>query len=123
MRGTRTRRTPVDTSDGIVSGEEFARNLNVRQLDCRELGHKWKPWTVQWDRQAKAYDRQLRCTSCKTIRKQVLDSSGHVLRNSYEYPDGYLAGKNVEVGALSRDVFRLEAIVRYLNHNEGAKAS
>ena len=113
----------VPASDDIVSGEEFAKNLNARQLDCRELGHKWKPWTVNWDRKQRCYDRRLRCSSCKTVRKQVLDSRGAVLKNSYEYPDGYLAGRDVRVGELSREVFRLEAIVRYLNSHDEVKAS
>lgn len=120
---TASRRIATATApEGSVSGESFAKTLNSRQLDCRELGHKWRPHTVTWDRKARAYDRQLKCSSCRTIRKQLLDSRGAVLKNSYEYPEGYLAGKQVNVGELSRDVFRLEAIVRYLNHTE-AKAS
>lgn len=119
---TPTRRT-ARAADGTLSGEEFAKTLNGRQLECRELGHKWRPWTVTWDAKAKAYDRQLRCGSCKTIRKQLLDSRGGVLKNSYDYSDGYLAGSQVSGGALSRDVFRLEAIVRFMSSVDEQKAS
>lgn len=103
----------VEDREAIVSVETFAAGLNGKQLHCRELGHVWAPLTVAWDAVARAYDRRLRCRNCRTIRKQVLDSSGHVLRNGYDYTDGYLAS-NVEKGQLSRDVFRLEALTRFL---------
>jgi hypothetical protein len=104
----------VEDREPIVSVETFAAGLNAKQLACRELGHRWAPLTVSWDAGARAYDRQLRCSNCRTIRKQVLDSSGHVLRNGYDYAAGYLAS-NVEKGQLSRDVFRLEALTRFLS--------
>lgn len=104
----------VEDSEIVVSVETFAAGLSARMLHCRELGHNWAPLTATWDPSARAYDRRLRCKMCRSIRKQVLDSSGHPLRNGYEYADGYLAS-NVEKGTLSRDVFRLEAVTRFLS--------
>lgn len=98
-----------------VSVETFAASLPARFLECRELGHHWRAWQAQWDREARAYDRELRCSRCKTIRSQLLNESGHVLANRYRYADGYQA-KNVESAVrISRDVFRLESLTRYLS--------
>ena len=91
-------------------------NSTTRLSTAASSGHNWRSWTVAFNPSARAYDRRLRCPSCKTVRKQLLDSSGHVLTNSYIYPDGYLA-KGVAVG-MTRDVFRLEAIHRFLGAEE-----
>jgi len=108
-----------------LSPAEFASTLSNRFLHCRELGHTWKPHTVTWDPKAKAYDRRLRCSSCHTIRVQVLDRTGHVLVNRYEYPDHYLAHQAGSPGrfAGSRDVFRLEAITRFLGESTASGAA
>jgi hypothetical protein len=101
----------------VISPETFAAGLSEKYLHCRELGHVWAPLTVSWDKAARAYDRRLRCKQCRTVRKQVLDSSGHAIGNSYDYPDGYLAA-HVEKGSTSRDIFRLEAVNRWLSRND-----
>jgi hypothetical protein len=105
-------------SDGIVrDATEFAQGLADKYLHCRELGHVWKDNTVQWDPKAKAYDRSLVCRNCGMIRRQVLNRGGHVLSNSYKYPPGYLATDVQDRTSLSRDVFRLESITRWLDRN------
>ena len=106
----------MTASTDHVSPETFAAGLTSRALHCRELGHNWRPLTASYDQAARAYNRTLRCPSCRTHRIQVLDSSGHVVSNHYKYPEGYSASK-VEPGVgLSglRDVFRLEALSRFL---------
>lgn len=103
----------VKATREAVTVDTFAAGLSERVLHCRELGHVWRPMTVSWDASAKAYDRRLRCTSCRTVRVQVMQSSGFVLSNRYIYPDGYLAS-GVEVRG-NRDVFRAEALTRFLN--------
>jgi hypothetical protein len=103
------------------TAEQFAATLPDKVLHCRELGHVWRPSTVTFDELARAYDRRLRCTSCRTERIQVLDSRGHVIQNSYKYPDGYLA-KDVDRVGQSRDVYRVEAVVRFLHATTGPKA-
>jgi hypothetical protein len=101
--------------------ESFVADVPDRFLRCRELGHMWKPLTVTWDSAARAYDRRLRCPSCRTVRIQVLTDRGHVVSNRYQHADGYLA-KGVEVGTLHRDMFRLEAVVRFLQATEERSA-
>src|SRR4030095_10304684 len=98
-------------SEQPTTVEGFAHGLTARVLHCRELGHVWRPNTVTWDEAAVAYDRRLRCTSCRTERVQVLGASGAVLSNRYVYPEGYLA-KGVEGVGASRDVYRVEAVTR-----------
>lgn len=106
-----------------ITVETFAESLPDRYLSCRELGHQWRAWRAQWDASARAFERELRCGRCKTTRAQLLDSRGHVLSNRYTYPTGYQA-KGVE-GAVrvSRDVFRLESITRYLTPKDERQAS
>lgn len=98
---------------------DFVGDLTDRLLHCRELGHTWKPLTVSWDPESRSYDRRLRCPSCRTVRRQLLTSTGHVHSNRYDYPEGYLA-KDVDAHTLSRDLFRMEAITRFLQATEVA---
>lgn len=118
--GRRTVKVSDDNAE--VSAESFAHGLTDKYLQCRELGHVWRPWTVDYDRKSRSFFRALRCSSCKTIRKQVLDSTGHVISNAYQYADGYMA-KHLQPGTYSRDVFRLEALTRFLDSHAAAKAS
>lgn len=101
----------------VLTAHDFVGDLSDKLLHCRELGHTWKPLTVSWDQASASYDRRLRCPSCRTVRIQVLTTSGHVVTNRYVYPDGYLA-KDVEARQLHRDLFRMEAITRFLSHME-----
>lgn len=104
-----------------VTADTFAAGLSDRFLRCRELGHVWRPHSADYDQRAGTYDRVLRCSSCRTTRHQVLDRTGGVLSNSYRYPDHYLAGQ-LERGTYTRDVFRLEAVVRFIDHATNQKA-
>lgn len=114
--------TRADDS-AVRDAETFAAGLSRKQLHCRELGHEWRDSTVSWDAEARCYDRALVCRNCRTIRRQLLDSRGHVLTNSYKYADGYLATKVQNRENLSRDVFRVEAITRWLSaHGAHAEA-
>jgi len=113
-RSTRRVTAATASNDGEVTADDFAAGLTNAFLQCRELGHQWRPNTVTFDGKAKVFDRSLRCPSCRTIRRQVLTTAGHVLRNAYDYPDGYLS-KHLTPGTYSRDVFRLEALTRFLD--------
>lgn len=94
-----------------IHGETFAAGLPDKYLDCRELNHSWQRWTIEWDGEAKAYVRQLRCRVCKSVRKMLVGDDGDVVKTGYDYAKGYLA-TNVVKGTLSRSVFRLEGITR-----------
>lgn len=107
-----------------VSVETFAHGLSDKQLQCRELGHTWVQWSVQViteRRRVGGYERTMRCRACRTERRQLLDSGGHVVSNGYRYADGYLAA-NVQKG-FTRDTFRLESVTRWLErHDDTRKA-
>lgn len=118
VRPIRPRQAAEDPPKSV---EEFAHALPDKLLHCRELGHVWRPNTVSYDDKSRTYDRSLRCTSCRTIRTQVLDSHGHVIRNGYKYPDGYLLGNAVERVGASRDAYRVEAVVRFLQSSTAPK--
>ena len=113
----------MSTDQPVLSAADFAAGLSNRLLHCRELGHTWRPFTVSYDKQARAYDRQLRCSSCHTLRVQVLTEHGHVIRNGYKYVPGYLA-ENVERNGALRDAYRVEAVQRFLvSHDQNSEAS
>jgi len=111
------RRTRRGEDPNVRDAQSFAASMSDKQLHCRELGHEWRDHTVAWDAKARVFDRALRCRQCGSIRRQVLDRRGHVIRNGYKYADGYLATKVMNRADLSRDVFRLEALTRWLEHN------
>lgn len=98
----------------VRDAQAFAAGLSRKQLHCRELGHEWRDSTVSYDEQARCYDRALVCRNCRTVRRQVLDTRGHIVTNSYKYQPGYLATSVEDRSSLSRDVFRVEAITRWL---------
>lgn len=101
-------------SPDLISVETFASSLSVSFLACRELGHHWKDWNAEWSNEERAWSRVLRCPRCRTERVQVINGLGHVVHNRYRYAEGYQA-KNVETGVnRSRDVFRLEALQRFM---------
>ena len=106
------------SKDPDVSPETFAASLSARVLHCRELGHSWRPLTVRFDAKARVYDRQLRCSSCHTIRKQTLSRRGEVVSNGYQYPPRYLATNVSE--HVDRALFRIEALTRFLEGSDGA---
>jgi hypothetical protein len=108
----RTRKAAEDPN--IRDVPAFAHGLSDKQLHCRELGHEWRHHTAEYDPKAQIFDRALRCRNCGTVRVQVLNRHGHVLRNGYKYTDGYLATKVMNREGLSRDVFRLEALTRII---------
>lgn len=101
--------------DELIQADVFASQLTDRLLSCRELGHVWRPYTVEVVRERRrigGYVRVMRCAQCKTERHQTLDSRGGVVSNHYRYADGYLAA-HVEPG-FTRDAFRLEAVTRWV---------
>jgi hypothetical protein len=107
-------RVPDDPKQPVTV-DTFAARLSDKALHCRELGHTWRPLVASWEPESRTFHRALRCSSCRTERRQVLNSHGGVVSNGYVYPEGYLAS-NVE-GVLSgrRDVFRLEAVIRTMD--------
>ena len=107
-----------DEDTAPIAVDTFAARLTDKVLRCRELGHQWRPLNASWEPESRSFHRSLRCPSCHTERRQVLNAHGGVVSNGYVYPAGYLA-THVE-GSLSgrRDVFRLEAVIRTMDPTE-----
>jgi hypothetical protein len=108
----------------VIPADSFAHGLSDKKLACRELGHVWRPSTVEVVREGRSlggYLRIFKCAQCRTERRQTLDSHGGIVANGYVYPDGYLAA-HVEKG-FGREVFRLESVHRWLDRNNERQVS
>lgn len=113
-------RTAPDASTEPIPVDTFAARLSDKHLRCRELGHQWRPLVATWEPESRTFHRALRCPSCHTERRQVLSARGGVVSNTYVYPDGYLA-THVEGMTGSRDLFRLEAVIRTMDESDVRK--
>jgi hypothetical protein len=105
-----------DNAEPWVPVETFAAKLTTKQLACRDNGHVWAPFTVRVlvsRNRVAGYERTMQCRQCRSKRRQLLNSTGGVVRNGYDYVDGYLAD-HVQKG-FGREPFRLEAIHRFVD--------
>lgn len=102
----------ADATDQDV--QEFAGGLPQGFLECRELGHAWRPHTASWNADSRSFDRTLRCTRCRTLRVEVLSPRGEVLSRHYVYPESYLAANLGRITGTGRDVLRRESLSRQL---------
>lgn len=92
--------------------KDWAVTLDEPHLLCRDLGHLWKPFRASFNLTERAYERTLRCSRCKTERSQTLSQVGAVLKNNYDYPEGYLVPKLGRLAGESRNMVRLESVSR-----------
>lgn len=98
--GKLTRRRDVD---------EAIQSLSAAHLRCRDYGHAWTPYDAY--RIPGGFNRRMRCRDCGTLREQLLDRSGDVLKGHYSYAEGYLiAGIGRLVGA-DRGRLRLASVL------------
>jgi hypothetical protein len=98
--------------------EAIAQDMPMSYLQCRALGHTWRSSSAAIDRVARAYDVELRCSRCRTIRVQTVSFTGHVVSSHYEYPDGYVNHLG-RIAGDGRDALRLESIVRIIDRKGG----
>lgn len=92
--------------------QSWASDLDEPHLLCRDLGHLWKPLGATFNLDQRAFERTLRCSRCRTERSQTLSRVGAVLKNNYDYPEGYLVPKLGRLAGDSRNVVRLESVNR-----------
>jgi hypothetical protein len=98
-----------------ISFQTFVDNLPENYIACRADGHgPWRALTARWDRKARVYDRRRRCGNCGTVKPQMLDAQGYILkmqRGGYGYPEGYLA-TNVDLPSIGEQkaTYRLAAV-------------
>lgn len=78
---------PVATTRELRS---WAKTLPDEFLDCRDLGHHWRSFTVRKDKAIRGYVRVHRCSSCGMLREQDLASSGRIIGSArYSKVEGY----------------------------------
>lgn len=100
---------------------QWSEGLPDRYLLCRDMGHRWQPFSARWDEKERAYSRVLRCSRCKTDRTQLLAMNGLILSGHYEYPDGYTAPAGTgRIDQMARGALRLESTLRLIQKEEGA---
>lgn len=97
---------------------QWAEELTASYLECRELGHLWRPFAARWVPEDRYYERVLRCTRCKTKRVQTLSRRGEVVLSHYVYPDGYQSNGMGRIVGDGRDALRLESLTRFLSKHE-----
>lgn len=68
---------------------QWQASLTDQQLVCRDLHHAWEYGTVTRVKGA-GFTRTLHCRSCGTLKVQVLDRHGYLLKSKYEYAEGYV---------------------------------
>jgi hypothetical protein len=95
--------------------DEWAHDLTVSQLTCRDYGHAWRPLTARYADEGTIIRGQ-RCTRCRTEREQTLSLSGLILSGHYTYPDGYLAPAGIgRLTSADRGTLRVESITRLMS--------
>jgi len=79
--------------------EKQLKKAKPEYLMCRDLRHPWQPYDAHRDGKRRTITRTLVCPRCGTLRHDVLDFSGYVVSQRYEYPEGYqLKGGSMTAG-------------------------
>ena len=113
----------TDTGTDVTT---WAQALPSRFLECRDLGHVWRPLSaylaevaLSETERVPVFEQTMRCSRCRTERHRRLGAgTGAILGNAYTYQDGYLTPPNS--GRLTtgdRDGLRLEALTRTLTRH------
>lgn len=97
-------------SDHARTVSSAISDMTDSQLQCRDFGHSWRPYTVEFVPQHRHYLEALRCTRCRTMRVRVLSDSGALLGNRYIYSDGYLVQGVGRLEQEDRDAMRLASL-------------
>jgi len=92
--------------------KEFAEGLPANFLECRELGHNWKPYTGSYVEGG--IHRILRCPRCRTERHQEISLGGTIINSKYIHPDGYLHKGMGRIVGDGRDALRVESLTRFM---------
>jgi hypothetical protein len=90
---------------------EVVDKMDLSQVQCRDFGHSWRPYSARWLAQYNSYESQLQCMRCKTIRTRFLSRTGEQLSSAYDYADGYLVKGMGRLSGHDRDVIRLASIL------------
>jgi hypothetical protein len=96
--------------------DEWAADLPMRFLECRDMGHSWR-YAGARRTELNSWERTMRCTRCRTERHQTISTHGTILAGGYSYPDGYLAPPSTgRLTADDRAGLRLQSLTRHEGH-------
>ena len=114
--------TPLSADPEVVAN--WSSTLPDGFIQCRDMGHTWRPYTAEYDIDVNAYRRVLRCNRCKTKREQYIGLGGLILSGGYTYPEGYQAPKGTgRIDGNGRGALRLESTRRLIDkHDRKASA-
>lgn len=88
-------------------------------LWCRDFMHAWDPYDFHVRRNAVTRRNELnevvRCVRCGTIKTRIMASNGDILRNSYQYPNGYQLKDQGLMTAVDRATIRRMNYQRIIN--------
>jgi hypothetical protein len=98
--------TYADASDV----QQFAETLSDAFLQCRTLGHPWKPLAARINQGA--YEQTLRCPRCRAERDDTYNASGSLISRAMRYPDGYLTKEIGRISGDGRGLMRIASITR-----------
>jgi hypothetical protein len=94
--------------------------MDLTQVQCRDFGHSWRPYTARWIAQYNQYESQLICQRCNTIRTRFLSRTGEQVSSGYDYADGYLIKGLGRLSGHDRDEIRLASILAVLVEDTAA---
>lgn len=114
---TRRRKPPlvVDREAPDFALEAVVDGMREEHIQCRDFSHSWRPFTasvVRYGNRGSAYEQQLRCSRCRSIRRRLLSMTGSVITSNYDYSDGYIIKGLGRLTGTEKDHLRLVSVQR-----------
>jgi hypothetical protein len=95
-----------------TSIEAAVNQMTFEQLECRDFGHSWKPYTARiLGGRLGGYEFTLICDRCETKRYRQIGRTGALVKSKYDYEPGYLIHGLGQLTRDDRDEFRLATVV------------
>lgn len=79
-------------------------------LTCRDMGHAWKPYTV--DRERRMWMSTMLCGRCGSFKVRTISSQGRLVKSNMQYADGYLIAGWGVMSAEDKAKMRLALLTR-----------
>lgn len=111
----RRRRAPQPPEQQVLDLDSAIDQMPDSYLQCRSWQHSWRPHTVRTDPGTGAWDEVTKCSRCKLLRHQLIDSRGRLVGgNRYDYAQvpGYLLPRGAHNDADTRSTIRLARLQR-----------
>lgn len=90
--------------------------MSDEAMVCRDISHSWRSHVVL--RIKGGYERQLRCSSCGTLRIETLNSKGGLIDRYYEYAEGYRVKGLGRISGETKDAVRLVSLQKAIYKSE-----